>query len=65
VRFHSTKPMKNTYRLNGHWCEIRKTVFGWARTRFPFHSSSAKKLNITDPPIITVTGKGSSMSVIL
>jgi hypothetical protein len=28
VRFHSTKPMKNTYRLNGHWCEIRKTVFG-------------------------------------
>jgi hypothetical protein len=40
-----------------HWCEIRKTVFSWTRTRFPFHTSSAKKLNIIDPPIITVTGK--------
>ena len=39
------------------WCEIRTTVFGWTRTRFPFHSSSAKKLNVTDPPIITVIGK--------
>jgi hypothetical protein len=26
-------------------------------TRFPFHTSSAKKLNVTDPPIITVIGK--------
>ncbi len=25
--------------------------------RFPFHTSSAKKLNVTDSPIITVTGK--------
>jgi hypothetical protein len=39
------------------WCEIRKTVFGWTRTRFPFHTSSARKLNVTDPPVITVTGK--------
>lgn len=23
----------------------------------PFHTSSAKKLNVTDPPIITVIGK--------
>jgi hypothetical protein len=39
------------------WCSIRETVFSWTRTKFPFHTSSAKKLNITDPPIITVTGK--------
>jgi len=39
------------------WCEIRNTVFGWTRTQFPFHTSSAKKLNVTDPPIIIVTGK--------
>jgi len=31
-------------------------VFSWTRTRFPFHTSSAKKLNVTDPPIITVIG---------
>ena len=39
------------------WCEIRNIVFSWTRTRFPFHTSSAKKLNVDDPPIITVTGK--------
>ena len=39
------------------WCEIRNMVFSWTRTRFPFHTSSAKKLNVTDPPIITVIGK--------
>jgi hypothetical protein len=38
-------------------CEIRKLVFSWTTTRFPFHTSSAKKLNVTDPPIITVVGK--------
>jgi len=27
------------------------------RTKFPFHTSSAKKLNVTNPPIITVVGK--------
>ncbi len=36
------------------WCEIRNTVFSWTRTKFPFHTSSAKKLNLSDPPIITV-----------
>jgi hypothetical protein len=25
--------------------------------RFPFHTSSAKKLNVTSPPIVTVVGK--------
>jgi hypothetical protein len=39
------------------WCEIRTTVLGWKRTRFPLHVQSAKKLNVTDPPIITVIGK--------
>src|SRR6266480_3986623 len=39
------------------WCEIRQTVFSWTQTRFPFHTSSAKKLNVTYPPIITVIGK--------
>ncbi len=33
------------------------TVFGWTHTRFPFHTSSARKLNITNPPVITVIGK--------
>jgi hypothetical protein len=39
------------------WCEIRNMVFGWTQAKFPFHTSSAKKLNVTDPPIITVIGK--------
>jgi hypothetical protein len=39
------------------WCEIRTTVFSLTRTKFPFHTSSARKLNVTDALIITVTGK--------
>ena len=39
------------------WCEIRNTVFSWAHTRFPFHTSSARKLGIPNPPVITVVGK--------
>jgi len=39
------------------WCEIRSTVFGWTRTRFPFHTSSAKKLKVDQPPVIIVIGK--------
>jgi hypothetical protein len=39
------------------WCEIRKLVFSWTAKKFPFHTSSARKLNVTDPPIITVIGK--------
>jgi hypothetical protein len=39
------------------WCEIRNTVFSWARTRFPFHTSSAKKLTLNQTLVITVTGK--------
>lgn len=40
-----------------YWCEIRKTVFGLTSTQFPFHTSSARKLNIISSPIITVIGK--------
>ena len=39
------------------WCEIRKTVFGWTRTKFPFHTSSAKKLKVDQAPVIRVIGK--------
>jgi hypothetical protein len=39
------------------WCEIRSTVFSWTRTRFPFHTRSAKKLKVIYPPIIIVIGK--------
>jgi hypothetical protein len=39
------------------WCSIRETVFSCTRTRFPFYTSSAKKLTLNQPPVITVTGK--------
>ena len=39
------------------WCSIRETVFSWTRTKFPFHTSSARKLNVANPPIITVVGR--------
>ena len=39
------------------WCELRTTVFSWTRTRFPFHTSSVKKLNVDQPPVITVIGR--------
>ena len=32
-------------------------VFSWRRTKFRFHTSSTRKLNIVDPPIVTVIGK--------
>ena len=39
------------------WCEIRNRVFSWTPTRFPFHTSSAKKLKLNQTPVVTVTGK--------
>ena len=39
------------------WCSIRTNVFSWTHTRFPFHTSSAKKLKLNQTPVITVTGK--------
>jgi hypothetical protein len=32
-------------------------VFSWTRTRFPFHTSSAKKLTLNQTPVITLIGK--------
>jgi hypothetical protein len=40
------------------WCDIRTTVFSWTHTRFPFHTNSARKLNVDQPPVIKVIGKG-------
>ena len=39
------------------WCEIRKTIFSWPRTRFPPHIRSTRELAINQTPIITVIGK--------
>ena len=39
------------------WCSIREMVFSWTLTRFPFHTSSAKKLKLDQTPIVTVTGR--------
>ena len=39
------------------WCDIRKTVFGWTRTRFPLHIQSTRKLTMNETRIITVIGK--------
>ena len=43
--------------LKPHWCDIRETVFSWTPTRFPFQTSSAKRLKIADPPVVTIIGK--------
>ena len=39
------------------WCDIRTTVFGWTRTRFPLRIRSTRELTINETPIITVIGK--------
>jgi hypothetical protein len=39
------------------WCDIRTTVFGWTRTRFPLHIQSTRKLTMNEAPFITVVGK--------
>jgi hypothetical protein len=36
--------------LKPQWCDIRETVFSWTPTRFPFQTSSAKRLKIANPP---------------
>jgi hypothetical protein len=40
-----------------HPREIRNTVFSWTRTKFPFHTSSVKKLKLDQTPVVTVIGK--------
>jgi hypothetical protein len=39
------------------WCEIRQIVFGWTTQKFPFAVKTAHTLKISEPHIITVTGK--------
>jgi hypothetical protein len=39
------------------WCEIRITVFGWTRTRFPPHIPSTREIAMNESPIITAIGK--------
>src|SRR5881275_3783745 len=39
------------------WCEIRQTVFGWTTQKFPFTVKTAHTLKISEPHLITVTGK--------
>jgi hypothetical protein len=39
------------------WCELRKIVFSWTHAKFPFSVRSGRKLNFTEPGIVTVTGK--------
>jgi hypothetical protein len=39
------------------WCEIRKTIFSWTRTRFPLHIQSTRKLATDGAPIVTMVGK--------
>jgi hypothetical protein len=45
------------YRRNRSGVRFVVMDFSWTRTRFPFHTSSTKKPNITNPPISTVIGK--------
>jgi hypothetical protein len=41
------------HRWAQQWCSIRETVFSWTTTRFPFHTSSDRKLKLIGAPIIT------------
>ena len=43
--------------LKPQWCDIRETVFSWTPTRFPFQTSSAKRLKIANPPVFTIVRK--------
>jgi len=39
------------------WCEIRQIVFGWTAQKFPFAVKTAHALKISEPHVVTVTGK--------
>jgi hypothetical protein len=39
------------------WCPIRRRVFSWTRTTFPFHITSNRTLRFQQKPVITVVGK--------
>jgi hypothetical protein len=51
--------------LKPQWCDIRETVFSWTPTRFPFQTSSAKRLKIANPPSSPLLGKRFGTSVTL
>ena len=39
------------------WCEIRQIVFAWTTQQFPFAVKTVHPLKISQPHVITVTGK--------
>ena len=39
------------------WCEIRQIVFGWTPQKSPFNVKTAHTLKISEPHVITATGK--------
>jgi hypothetical protein len=39
------------------WCEIRKVLFAWTKTKLRFRALSDKTLKVNQAPVITVTGK--------
>jgi hypothetical protein len=43
--------------LGPDWCQLRKTVFGWAKQSFPFSFTESQTLEIREQHVITVTGK--------
>jgi hypothetical protein len=44
-------------RAKPQWCEIRKIVFGWTQVQFPFRVRSGRKLELSQPLVVTVIGK--------
>jgi hypothetical protein len=39
------------------WCKIRQKVFSWTNAKFPFAIKSNRVFKISEPHVITVTGK--------
>ena len=39
------------------WCKIRAKVFSWTNAKFPFAIRSNRVFKISEPHVITVTGK--------
>jgi hypothetical protein len=39
------------------WCEIRQIAFSWTSQKFPLMVKTAHTLKISEPHIVTVTGK--------
>src|SRR6266446_1767385 len=39
------------------WCPIRRRIFSWTRTTFPFHITTNRTLTLREQPVITVVGK--------